>query len=624
MVLSSFLTGEELGKQKGLKILCHNSRSVFGKLWQYDLLFKNIDYLCISESWLHPGIPDHSLHMNNMTVFRQDRDHTIHDVDEEEGGGVACFVTNKYAPYTQRLDDFCKVTKNIEVLTLATVPPEQKHRLIITVYRPPKGNVKEFYSEISKIITDSGMADKEIWVCGDMNVDYKHRNSHKYKKALKFLKKNHLKHLPTGSTRLHPRGSTTIDHIYTNKGQFVASGNVNEYLSDHIPIYAIFKKVRNNLQKKKITGRSYKYYNKDNLIAHMSAVVTEDNIREMDADGLAILLIESLNTYLDKTCPVRDFTIPEEDRPWVDDNILQMIKDRRKALKLASSFDGNGPNLHLNEARRLRQAIDKKGRNNMAKIIKDKLHLYRKNPKKFWEELNKIWKGGKKTSTLSLIDDDTGTLIEPQDTASYVNEFFCNIGSNLALPLMAEPGNYERGEALHQMDNDGGNENPVEYAAENNLLMFDEIGSQTLKYTVDDIETKKSSGLEDIRAHVVKDSMLGNLAIWTAFVNLCIRTSTFPDILKIGVIIPLPKCGNLRSIYNWRPITLLPVIGKVLEKVMHRQLMNFVEEYNIMHPNQYGFLPNRSTAMAALHLVNILYSARNKGEFVMAAFPRRP
>ena len=115
--------------------------------------------------------------------------------------------------------------------------------------------MKEFYKEISDIIVASNMADKEVWVCGDMNVDYKRRNSHKYKKALRFLRKNHLKHLPTSATRLHPKGATTIDHIYTNKDCVVASGNINEYLSDHIPIYAIFKKTKKPTPEENCEGK---------------------------------------------------------------------------------------------------------------------------------------------------------------------------------------------------------------------------------------------------------------------------------------------------------------------------------------------------------------------------------
>ena len=153
-----------------------------------------------------------------------------------------------------------------------------------------------------------------------------------------------------------------------------------------------------------------------------------------------------------------------------------------------------------------------------------------------------------------------------------MNDFFCNVGEILAAPLSNEAGNYERDETISQIQRD------IDDCIIDNLLKFDEITPQTLKYTVDDMEVSKSSGLEDIRSIVIKDTMLGNLLIWTAFINMCISTCVFPDILKLDTIIPFPKSGNLRSVLNWRPITLLPVIGKVIEKVLHQQLLNHAEE----------------------------------------------
>ena len=143
-----------------------------------------------------------------------------------------------------------------------------------------------------------------------------------------------------------------------------------------------------------------------------------------------------------------------------------------------------------------------------------------------------------------------------------------------------------------------------------------------MKCHVDDIEVDKSSGMVDMRSAVIRDTMLGNVVVWTCLINKCIRESTFPTLLKSGTIIPLPKSGNLHSVKNWRPITLLPIIGKILERVIYRQLMYFIEEHNLINISdvQYGFQPNRSTATAVLQLVTTLYSARNRGEYALVVY----
>ena len=199
------------------------------------------------------------VNINEMSIFRQDREPT----GTHRSGGVACYVHEKYASYTTKVDELSVTQKHIETVTLKTTSPTSRHRLVVSVYRPPKGNVEKFYKKLSKLIETSGFVNKDIWIMGDMNVDFKHRNSAKYKKTLAFLKRHHFRQLRTGITRLHPKGSTIIDHIYTNVHQDVTSGSLNEYISDHIPILAIYKKERAQHTRKKVTGRSYKDYDKE-------------------------------------------------------------------------------------------------------------------------------------------------------------------------------------------------------------------------------------------------------------------------------------------------------------------------------------------------------------------------
>ena len=115
-----------------------------------------------------------------------------------------------------------------------------------------------------------------------------------------------------------------------------------------------------------------------------------------------------------------------------------------------------------------------------------------------------------------------------------------------------------------------------------NLLVIDEINSETLRYHVEDIEIGKSSGIENTRTHVLKDTLLGNLPLWTTIINMCVKNGTFPDRLKTGTITPIPKPGSPRSVLNWRPITLLSVIGKLMERVIYRELMNFLQEHDLI------------------------------------------
>ena len=86
--------------------------------------------------------------------------------------------------------------------------------------------------------------------------------------------------------------------------------------------------------------------------------------------------------------------------------------------------------------------------------------------------------------------------------------------------------------------------------------------------------------------------------------NLSIRTSCFPSAWKSASVIPIPKSGNLTKVQNYRPISLLPLPGKILEKLIHQQLPNYLEGEALLSDAQYGFRKNRSTVHSAAQLIN--------------------
>ena len=78
------------------------------------------------------------------------------------------------------------------------------------------------------------------------------------------------------------------------------------------------------------------------------------------------------------------------------------------------------------------------------------------------------------------------------------------------------------------------------------------------------------------------------------------------------MIIPLPKTGDLSRVTNWRPISVINMIGKVLEKVVHTEIMGIFRRLETISKKQFGFMAGRSTMQAVYCLVQDLYEARNR------------
>ena len=88
--------------------------------------------------------------------------------------------------------------------------------------------------------------------------------------------------------------------------------------------------------------------------------------------------------------------------------------------------------------------------------------------------------------------------------------------------------------------------------------------------------------------------------------NLSVHSGIFPDDLKTAVVVPIFKKGESTDKRNYRPISLLPVISKIFEKIIKKQMINFLASTNFLSPNQYGFRQGLSTEDALLKFYSCL------------------
>ena len=86
-------------------------------------------------------------------------------------------------------------------------------------------------------------------------------------------------------------------------------------------------------------------------------------------------------------------------------------------------------------------------------------------------------------------------------------------------------------------------------------------------------------------------------------INISFKSGFFPDALKIAKVLPLHKGGSTLDPNNFRPISLLSIFDKIIEKLMHKQLYSFLEDHKILFNNQFGFRKSNSTQLTLVNLV---------------------
>ena len=132
---------------------------------------------------------------------------------------------------------------------------------VVTVYRPPMGNLEEFIPNLEENISKIKTSNPEIWIMGDFNINMLDRGNKYVKRLNRFFVDYNLKQLIMCSTRLNYKGGTCIDLMFTNCVFVRDSGVLNDMISDHLPIYACPKQNRTSLKFETVTGRTYKKYN---------------------------------------------------------------------------------------------------------------------------------------------------------------------------------------------------------------------------------------------------------------------------------------------------------------------------------------------------------------------------
>ena len=188
--------------------------------------------------------------------------------------------------------------------------------------------------------------------------------------------------------------------------------------------------------------------------------------------------------------------------------------------------------------------------------------------------------------------------------ANKFNNFFCNIAGNLVNKLPQK-----------SFDGDELKTYYIKKGVKGNSFKFTVISEDELMKLLKSMNVNKSTGSDGISARFVKDSSNVIVAPLTYIVNLSLRTCKVPDGFKEAKVIPLYKKGNSNLEGNYRPVSILPVISKLLERIVYDQLYKYLCDNNLIYQFQSGFRPMFSTDTALTYLSDRLKMNIDKGMY---------
>ena len=149
---------------------------------------------------------------------------------------------------------------------------------------------------------------------------------------------------------------------------------------------------------------------------------------------------------------------------------------------------------------------------------------------------------------------------------------------------------------------------------------FSEVNKINVLKLVKDINVSKSSGIDNVSSFIIKEAFTYLLKEVTFMFNLSIKTSVFPEPWKKALVVPIPKTGDLTNVKNFRPISLLPLPGKIMAKLIHQQLTSYLNDESLLTDSQYGFRKNCSTIHSVDQLTSYINTKFDEGTPVLSVF----
>ena len=521
------------------------------------------------------------------------------------GGGVVIYAREEYD--SSLVPELTLLNDHIETVFIEIMSNDNKY-LIGSIYRPPSASLANFTECLGNLhdVVRNRFKCHSVTVGGDFNIDLFSCNTYPlYLNFLSCMFSNDFFPVILRPTRIGPTSATLIDHIWCNKPYNVLDSSiVLSNISDHYAVSCIISPdvestpVRNvNVS---FSRRIKNSRNREILTDTLSNFDWGLVLMESSAETAYNLFSESLFRIYDDCIPVRNITAKRLDvtKPYINDNIKAALKLKHKLQKLFNKR----PISYGDQYRAARNKVNSLIKAAKANYFKDKLKQTEGDAKGTWEVINTLMGRKSKPGSTDSLSVDGEDISDKDRISQCFNKYFSCVGSDLASKI-TNCGNW--GKYLPPRVNNRFNFNPCSAAEIIKIV-------KSLK--------SDSAGHDNIPTYVFKDN-IDVLAPVIAFIcNLSLSTGVFPSQLSIAKIICIFKSGDPRLISNYRPISVLCVFSKIIEKLVHCRLSMFFNDNDLLSSAQFGFREGLSTVDAVHTLINALYDSFDRGKVALGVF----
>ena len=294
-----------------------------------------------------------------------------------------------------------------------------------------------------------------------------------------------------------------------------------------------------------------------------------------------------------KHAPMMKVRSKQQSLRWLSNETRQLMTSRNYYLK---KFRKTRAHTDWECYRRLRNSIKQRLKEEKQAYFAEVCSEYSKQPKRVWKELNAAL-GRKANRRITQLDTGSVTTQSPKLIANHLNSYFAP-PSTSPTPDMCQL--------------------PVSHT--NTVFQFQPIEEEEVLLALERLNTCQATGPDGISAHLLRTEAAAISPSITKLFNECTVSGQTPAEWKEANVTPVPKSPSAKLSADFRPISVIPVIAKVYESLIYKQLYTYLTTNSLLHPNQSGFRPSHSTQDALLKTMDDWRMALDLGKSVGAVF----
>ena len=546
------------------------------------------DIICLSETFLN------SYHSNNDVRIKLNGYDCIrcdHPNDNKRGG--VCMYYREHIPIVKR-DDISPLQE-----CLVTEVKVKGHKYFITcLYRSPSQTEEEFEVFSQGIETTCSNIAQESPISSLFLGDFNAKCISWWPGGINnscglllndLLTTNGYSQLIKEPTNFEPNKiPTCIDLIFSNQQNIVLDSGVLPSLSTLCHHQIIYAKINLKINlpppyKRKVWH--FKDARSDLIQRSINLFDWERVLTNLDVNQQVNILTETLSNIFSNFIPNETISCSSKDPPWISTAIKCALRRKNRLFK---KYTSNG--MKEQDAQTFKECSDiccdliESAKLDYYKTIAEKLNNPETAPKTYWSLLNRML-GRVKVPSIPPLLANGSFVTDFKEKAKLFNNFFskqCTVSSN------------------------GSNLPNFTFKTDKRIrdVVFTQEDISKIKKS---LNPNKAHGHDEISIRMIQ--LCGNsiiLPLKIIFEN-ALKTGCFPDSWKKGIIIPVHKKSNKQIVDNYRPISLLPIFGKIFEKIIYNNLYSYLLQSKILNNNQSGFRTGDSCINQLIAITHEIY-----------------